>query len=305
MNYYLWGQLFGKITSIVGIGSFASGLIFKKQKYLLTSIFLFSLIELFFTYIILGIEVKDKTLNLVLIVMGGLIAGYLPFIIKSFFIKEKKQSAQILKKTNQETKQTSWSSLKLAFYSFIIISLSIFALSFSEEYKILGIFIIWFYIIPVGALFFSVVSYFDWAFKTTAAERAKLQKKLSKDKIDYQKVFDDFFFKISEYFNNSKNKKMKKAKEKDIFWIAPIIVLVIALFPLPIGYYTLSRLVVSACALYYAIQFHKRNNTTYTWIYGFLVVLYNPIIPIYLYEKFIWVVVNLITIYIFYKNKKK
>ena len=304
MNYYLWGQLFGKITSIVGIGSFASGLIFKKQKYLLTSIFLFSLIELFFTYIILGIEVKDKTLNLVLIVMGGLIAGYLPFIIKSFFIKEKKQSPHILKKTNQETKQTSWSSLKLAFYSFIIISLSIFALSFSEEYKILGIFIIWFYIIPVGALFFSIVSYFDWAFKTTAAERTKLQKKLSKDKIDYQKVFDDFFFKISEYFNNSKNKKMKKAKEKDIFWIAPIIVLVIALFPLPIGYYTLSRLVVSACALYYAIQFHKINNTTYTWIYGFLVVLYNPIIPIYLYEKFIWVVVNLITIYIFYKNKK-
>ena len=115
---------------------------------------------------------------------------------------------------------------------------------------------------------------------------------------------DDFFFKISEYFNNKKNKKIKKTKEKDIFWIAPIIVLVIALFPLPIGYYTLSRLVVSACALYYAIQFHKRNNTTYTWIYGFLVVLYNPIIPIYLYEKVIWVVVNLITIYIFYKNKK-
>ena len=304
MNYYLWGQLFGKITSIVGIGSFASGLIFKKQKYLLTSIFLFSLIELFFTYIILGIEVKDKTLNLVLIVMGGLIAGYLPFIIKSFFIKEKKQSPQILKKTNQETKQTSWSSLKLAFYSFVIISLSIFALSFSEEYKILVIFIIWFYIIPVGALFFSIVSYFDWAFKTTAVERAKLQKKLSKDKIDYQKVFDDFFFKISEYFNNKKNKKMKKTKEKDIFWIAPIVVLIIALFPLPIGYYTLSRLVVSACALYYAIQFYKRNNTTYTWIYGFLVVLYNPILPIYLYEKFIWVAVNLITIYIFYKNKK-
>ena len=304
MNYYLWGQLFGKITSIVGIGSFASGLIFKKQKYLLTSIFLFSLIELFFTYIILGIEVKDKTLNLVLIVMGGLIAGYLPFIIKSFFSKEKKQSPKILKKTNQETKQTSWSSLKLAFYSFVIISLSIFALSFSEEYKILVIFIIWLYIIPVGTLFFSIVSYFDWAFKTTAAERVKLQKKLSKDKIDYQKVFDDFFFKISEYFNNKKNQKVKKTKEKDIFWIAPIVVLVIALFPLPIGYYTLSRLVVSACALYYAIQFHKRNNTTYTWIYGFLVVLYNPIIPIYLYEKFIWTVVNLITIYIFHKNKK-
>jgi len=305
MNYFLWGQLSGKIISIVGIGSFVSGLIFKKQKYLLTSIFLFSLIELFFTYIILGIEVKDKTLNLVLIVMGGLIAGYLPFIIKSYLIKEKKQSVKVLKKVNEDTKHKGWSSLKLALYSFVIISLSIFLLSFSEEYKLLVIFLIWFYIVPVVALFFSVVSYFDWAFNTTVSEREKLQKKLPKANIDYQKVFDDAFLKIGEYFNNSKNKKMKKTKEKDIFWIAPIIVLIIALFPLPIGYYTLSRLVVSACALYYAIQFHKRNNTTYTWIYGFLVVLYNPIIPIYLYEKVIWVVVNLITIYIFYKNKKK
>ena len=104
MNYFLWGQLFAKITSVVGIGSFISGLIFKKQKYLLTSIFLFSLIELFYTYIILGIEVKDKTLNLSLIVMGGLIAGYLPFIIKSFFIKEKKTISTNFKKDQSRNK---------------------------------------------------------------------------------------------------------------------------------------------------------------------------------------------------------
>ena len=41
-----------------------------------------------------------------------------------------------------------------------------------------------------------------------------------------------------------------------------------------------------------------------SWIYGFLVVLYNPIIPIPLYEKVLWIVVNIFTIYIFYKNKK-
>ena len=88
-----------------------------------------------------------------------------------------------------------------------------------------------------------------------------------------------------------------------IFWRAPILVLAIGTFPLPIVYYTLSRLVVCASAIYFAYNFYKQNNQTNVWIFGFIAVLYNPIIPVYLYEKIIWIVVNIITIYIFYKNK--
>ena len=88
-----------------------------------------------------------------------------------------------------------------------------------------------------------------------------------------------------------------------IFWLAPIVVLSIGILPLPIGYYTLSRLVVCASALYFAYNFYKKNNQTNLWFFGFIAVLYNPIIPVYLYEKFVWIVVNLITIYFFYKNK--
>ena len=88
MNYYLWGQVFGKITSIVGIGSFISGLLFNKHKFLLTSIFFFSIIELIFTYIFLGIDVKDKTLNLVLIIIAGLIAGYTGYYSRRMFKKK-------------------------------------------------------------------------------------------------------------------------------------------------------------------------------------------------------------------------
>ena len=159
--------------------------------------------------------------------------------------------------------------------------------------------LIWLLIIPAVLLFLSGLYFIEFIWVNTFNQK----------NFNYIKSFVEWMFgEINEFskkeYKKVKNKNIKKPKEKDIFWIAPIVVLVIALFPLPIGYYTLSRLVVSACALYYAIQFHKRNNTTYTWIYGFLVVLYNPIIPIYLYEKFIWVAVNLITIYIFYKNKK-
>ena len=88
MNYYLWGRLFGKITSIVGIGSFISALIFDKHKFILTSIFFFSIIELIFTYIILGIDVKDKILNLLLIVIAGLVAGYIGYYVRRTFKKK-------------------------------------------------------------------------------------------------------------------------------------------------------------------------------------------------------------------------
>ena len=92
-------------------------------------------------------------------------------------------------------------------------------------------------------------------------------------------------------------------KQNKVFWLAPIIVLAIGILPMPIGYYTLSRLVVCAAAIYFALNFYKKKDNTNLWIFGFIAVLYNPIIPVYLYEKAIWIVINLITIFLFYKNK--
>ena len=192
----------------------------------------------------------------------------------------------------------------LAVLSFgIILGVMYLMLELGKEYN--NIILIWLMIIPIILLFLSSLYFIELVWKKTFNQK----------NANYVGNFIDWTFNqvselsekgIKEFKDKKydKLKKMKKTRDKDIFWIAPIVVLLIALFPLPIGYYTLSRLVVSACALYYAIQFHKRNNTTYTWIYGFLVILYNPIIPIYLYEKFIWIIVNLITVYIFFKNKK-
>ena len=55
-----------------------------------------------------------------------------------------------------------------------------------------------------------------------------------------------------------------------IFWMAPILVLAIGTFPLPIGYYTLSRLVVCTSAIYFAYNFYKKkksNKLVDIWIY--------------------------------------
>tara|TARA_B100001093_G_scaffold35202_1_gene30328 strand:- start:583 stop:870 length:288 start_codon:yes stop_codon:yes gene_type:complete len=92
---------------------------------------------------------------------------------------------------------------------------------------------------------------------------------------------------------------------KDIFWIAPLVVLVIGLLTMPYGYYFLSRFVVCGCAIYYAVQFNGQSDTTLAWVFGFFAVLYNPIIPIHLGAKVLWIVVNIVTAGVFFVNKDK
>ena len=66
--------------------------------------------------------------------------------------------------------------------------------------------------------------------------------------------------------------------EKNIFWIAPIIVMAIGLAPMPYGYYTLLKLVVCGCSIYYAYHLYEKEDKTFVWVFGFFAVLYNPII---------------------------
>ena len=74
---------------------------------------------------------------------------------------------------------------------------------------------------------------------------------------------------------------------------------------MPYGYYNLLRLVVCGCLIYFAYQRYQKQDMTFVWIFGFLAILYNPIIPVHLYEKEIWMVVNIITAIIFVLKGKK
>ena len=91
--------------------------------------------------------------------------------------------------------------------------------------------------------------------------------------------------------------------EKSIFWIAPIVVMAIGVLPMPYGYYSLSRLVVCGCAIYFAIASKSQNQDVFIWVFGALAVLYNPIIPVHLYEKEMWMIVNLFTALFFFVKR--
>ncbi len=91
---------------------------------------------------------------------------------------------------------------------------------------------------------------------------------------------------------------------KDIFWIMPIIIMAIGLLEMPIGYYTISRIVVCLCSLYFCVNLYKINSDLSSnagiWLFGMIALIYNPIFPVYLYVKLYWIIINIITAIIFY-----
>jgi len=108
-------------------------------------------------------------------------------------------------------------------------------------------------------------------------------------------------------------KGMKK-KNKLEFYIWPgiiaIVLLLLTFFPWPYSYFTLLRWIVTAIAVYYAYFLYEKHKKTDFWFWVFvgIAILFNPIVPVYLYSKAMWGVIDVIVAVCFgvfiIKNKK-
>jgi hypothetical protein len=83
-------------------------------------------------------------------------------------------------------------------------------------------------------------------------------------------------------------------------WLIPILLLLIALLPLPYAYYQFMRWVICGCAVYIAYQRHQKKEA---WdkiviIFTAVAVLYNPIGTIHLFKE-AWMVLNILTVAVF------
>ena len=85
----------------------------------------------------------------------------------------------------------------------------------------------------------------------------------------------------------------------------PIALLVIGVFALPVGYYALVKLVVTAVAILIAWKTYKQNKkSVWVWLFCLVSLLFNPLIPIDL-NKTTWALINLATagLFLFYSKK--
>lgn len=90
---------------------------------------------------------------------------------------------------------------------------------------------------------------------------------------------------------------MQVAKCKFNIYPATIasILLFLAVFPLPYGYYTLLRIVITGMAIYYTYWFYQtKEKRFYFWSLIAIIILFNPIIPVYLISKVLWGIVDVI-----------
>ena len=84
-------------------------------------------------------------------------------------------------------------------------------------------------------------------------------------------------------------------KKKNVAVLIAAVFLLLALFNgWPYGYFTLLRFVVFAATAYVAWVAYEYKNEKWVWIYGFIAVLFNPIIPIYL-NRNLWSIIDLVT----------
>jgi hypothetical protein len=70
--------------------------------------------------------------------------------------------------------------------------------------------------------------------------------------------------------------------------------LFIGVLSLPSEYYVLMRWVVTAVGVSFA--YYSFNNSEPFWgiAFGCISLIFNPIVPLYLYDKFTWVVIDLV-----------
>lgn len=62
--------------------------------------------------------------------------------------------------------------------------------------------------------------------------------------------------------------------------------------PLPYGYYMLLRLVACGVFAFAAFIAYDRKNTALPWVYGFMALVFNPIIKIH-FPKEMWAVIDI------------
>ena len=76
-------------------------------------------------------------------------------------------------------------------------------------------------------------------------------------------------------------------------------VLLLGVANLPIGYYTLLRIIVTIGSISVIVTEFRKGLNFWNIVFGFIAILFNPIIPIYLNDKSVWMYIDIISGIIF------
>lgn len=83
-----------------------------------------------------------------------------------------------------------------------------------------------------------------------------------------------------------------------ILGIIAAIMLLLSLAPWPYGYYQLLRFVVCSASVYVSFTAYQWQKMWAVWLFGFVAVLFNPLIPIHMSRE-LWQSIDLVCVILF------
>ena len=87
-------------------------------------------------------------------------------------------------------------------------------------------------------------------------------------------------------------------------WYIPAGMLVVAVLPLPYGYFMFLRLVITAAAAYVAYENFNKDIPGWGIIFVGVSLLFNPFYIVY-FDKPLWVVIDIVVAALFFINSKR
>ena len=86
-----------------------------------------------------------------------------------------------------------------------------------------------------------------------------------------------------------------------ILFLIPAAMLLLAMADMPSGYYVFMRIVVCFACAVVAYGSYKREDSlnSSAILFGLMAILFNPIIPVYLYDREIWMPIDIIGAIVF------
>ena len=78
------------------------------------------------------------------------------------------------------------------------------------------------------------------------------------------------------------------------FWYIAAGLLFLGALSLPSGYYDLLRWFIFGVAGFAAYTNFELEQTTWALAFAVIALIFNPFVPLYLYDKFIWAVIDIV-----------
>ena len=90
-----------------------------------------------------------------------------------------------------------------------------------------------------------------------------------------------------------------------VIWYTSAVLLFLGVLSMPSGYYDVLRVIIFAASAYAA--FTNFNLDESGWAIGFCIIalIFNPFIPLYLYDKFTWVIIDGVSGICYLVNSRK